>query len=86
MNKLAENALTAPTRTPFQQWLIDLALELIEANGRVVNERTVLLKIASIAASGDLPPNVNPSVRGIGHLANAVTSIMEYITANGWAL
>lgn len=86
MNKLAENALTAPERTAFQQWLVDYAMELLEKNNGVPNERIVLLNIASLAASGDLPKNVNPTVRGIGFLANAITSIMEYARANGWAI
>lgn len=86
MNKLAENALTSPERTPFQQWLIDFSVEMVEKYNGIPNERTVLLNIASLAASGDLPSNVSATVRGMGFLANAIMSIIEYAQTNGWAL
>jgi len=83
MNKLAMNALTAPDRTAYQQWLIDLAVELVDKHGGLMSERDVFLRIGTIAANGDLPVEVTPTINGIGTLEKALTAICWHIREGG---
>jgi hypothetical protein len=83
MNKLSLNALTAPNPTVTQQWLLRIAKDLLTRYKHVPAERTILLHVAHLAASGQYPADLGKTERGIGFAANAIRDICAYYTQQG---